>query len=81
MLCHLAAKRLLLEVVEPCCTLDIRQCFCRGDLQPFVDLPADQRPFELADKFFQMMFYHPIQIYQFTIDIVNDFELTGVLRK
>lgn len=53
MLCHLAAKRLLLKVVEPCRTLDIRQCFFRGDLQPFVDLTADQRPFELADKFFR----------------------------
>ena len=81
MLRHLASKRLLLKVVEPCCTLDIRQCFFRGDLQPFVDLPADQRPFELAYKFFQMMFYHPIQVHQFTVDIINDFDLAGYLKK
>ncbi|STD22441.1 Uncharacterised protein [Enterobacter asburiae] len=81
MIGDLTAKRLFLQVVEPGRPLYVGECLLRRILQPFVNLTADQCPFELADKLFQVMFYHPIQIHQFTIDIVNDFDLAGCLKK
>ena len=48
-------------------------------VQPLVYLTADQRPFKLANKFFQMMLDHPIEVHQFPVDIVNDFGLAGSL--
>ena len=81
MIGDLAAKCLFLQVVEPSCTLNVRERFFRRILQPFVNLTADQRPFELADKFFQMMLDHSIEVHQFPVDIVNDFDLAGSLEK
>ncbi len=72
-----AAKTLLLKVIKPCRPLNICEYFFRGVLQPFIHLTADQRPFELADKFFQMIFNHPVKINQFTVNIINNLCFTG----
>ncbi|SWD15379.1 Uncharacterised protein [Klebsiella pneumoniae] len=79
MIGDLAAKCLFLQVVEPGRPLNVGERFFRRILQPFGNLTADQRPFELANKFFQMMLDHPIEVHQFPVDIVNDFGLAGSL--
>src|SRR5260364_159922 len=74
---ELSAETMAVHRVEPRRALNIGQRFRRGHFLPFKDLPAGDRPFELADKLFQMMLDDPVQIDQFTIQIVDDFEGRG----
>lgn len=78
---NLAAERLLLQVVEARGALDIGQCFFRRYLQSIVYLAADQRPFKLAHKLFQMVLDHTVQVHQLIVDVIDNLNAAGFLEK
>src|SRR5260364_77241 len=74
---ELSAETMAVHIVEPRRALNFGQRFGTGHFLPFEHLTAGDRPFELTDKLFQMMLHDPVQIDQFTIQIVDDFDGRG----
>lgn len=81
MIGNLATKCLFLRVVEPGGTLNVGQCFFRSIPEPLINLTTDQRPFELPDKLLQMVFYHPVKVHQFAVNIVDDLDSAWFFEK
>ena len=72
---NLAAECMLLQVVEPGGALDVGQRLRAGNLLPFEDLAAADRPFELLHKLDHVVLDHPVQVDQLAVDVVDDFGL------
>ncbi len=72
----LAAKGVMLQVIEARCALDIGEGFRLGVLVPLEDLPAADRPLELPDKLFEVVLDNAIQVHQLAVDVVDDFGLS-----
>ncbi len=71
----LATEGMVLQVEEPRGALNIGEGFRAGHLLPLEDLPAGQRPLELAHELFDMVLHHTVQAHQVAIDIAQHFDL------
>lgn len=75
---NFAAEGVLLQVEEPGCALDIGQRLRSRHLLPLEDLAGRQRPFELSDKFLQVVLHHPVQIDQIAVEIIQYLHRSGL---
>lgn len=75
---HLAGKGMVLQVEETRGALYVGEGFRAGHLLPLEHLPRTERPFELADEFFQMVLHDAVQRHQVAVDVVEDFNRRGL---
>ncbi|MCY1298013.1 hypothetical protein D9M69_615630 [compost metagenome] len=68
---NLSTEGMVLQVEEPRCALDIGEGFRASDFLPLEDLPAGERPFELANELLEVVLNHPVQRHQIAVDVVQ----------
>jgi hypothetical protein len=78
---HSTAKGLVLQVIKAGGALYVGQGLAGRDLVPLEDLAAAERPFELADKLFQVVLHHAVEVDHVAVDVVDDFDLGGLAQK
>lgn len=69
---------MVLQVEKPGCTLDVSEGFRAGNLLPLKYLTGADRPFELANEFFEVVLYNTIQRHQVAVDVVEDLNGGGL---
>jgi len=75
---HACTKRLVLQIIEAGCSLDVSERFRWRVLRPPENLSTAQGPLELPHKLFQVAFDHPIEIHHVAIDVVDNLDLGGL---
>ena len=74
----LAGEGMVLQVEESGGALYVRKCFGADHPLPFEHLSRTERSFELAHEFFQVVLDDAIQSHQVAVDVVEDFNLSGL---
>ena len=74
----LAGEGMVLQVEEPGGTLDVGEVFGTGHFLPLEHLAGAERPFELAHEFFKEVLHDAIELHQVAVDIVQDFNQSGL---
>jgi len=69
---------MVLQVEESGGALDVGEGFGTGHFLPFKHLAGAERPFELAHEFFQVVLHDTIERYQVAVDVVQDFNRSGL---
>lgn len=75
------AEGQLLDIEKTCRPLDIGKNMGRRFLVPLKNLPTGYREAELFGEFIQVIFDDPVEVDDFTIDIVEDFHLGRLAEK
>ena len=63
---------MMLQVKKSGGALDVGEGFRAGHLLPLKHLAGTERPFELADEFFQVVLHDAVQRHQVAVDVVED---------
>ena len=66
-----AAEGIVLEVEEPCGTLNVGHAIWWCALQSGEDFTAGQRPLELSDKLIKMMLNDAVEVNKLSVDVVE----------
>lgn len=74
----LTGESMVLQVEESGGALDVGEGFGTGHFLPLEHLARAERPFELAHEFFQMVLHDAIERHQVAVDIVQDFNGSGL---
>jgi len=74
----LAGEGMVLQVEEACGALDVSEDLGACHFLPFKYLPRAECPFELADKFFQVVLDDAVEVHQLAVDVVQDLDRRGL---